>query len=144
MSIQINRLTTYRALFLALTLSTPVALLAENPSNPLAKSVNTDIRAQYLDLRDDSDLTDYFVDGGFMATEKLKVKYELHYWDTNVTGSSEQDWESVHLKGIYFPTSGKWGNTSYRTAVGFPLQLKFSLDGCSIRALASISKPWLE
>jgi len=63
--------------------------------------VNTDIRAQYLDLRDGSDLTDYFVDGGFMATEKLKVKYELHYWDTNVTGSSEQDWESFHLKGIY-------------------------------------------
>ena len=102
MQIQINRLSLCQVLCLVCTLSIPGALLAEeNPSNPLAKSVNTDIRAQYLDLRDGSDLTDYFVDGGFMATEKLKVKYELHYWDTNVTGSSEQDWESFHLKGIY-------------------------------------------
>ena len=113
MSIQINRLTTYRTLFLALTLSTPGALLAENPSNPLAKSVNTDIRAQYVELRDGSDLTDYFVDGGFMATEKLKVKYELHYWDTNVTGSSEQDWDDETVPATVEVQFGRMFNSGF-------------------------------
>jgi len=144
MQIQITRLSLCQVLCLVCTLSIPRALLAEeNPSNPLAKSVNTDIRAQYLDLRDGSDLTDYFVDGGFMATEKLKVKYELHYWDTNVTGSSEQDWESVHLKGIYFPTSGKWGNTPYRTAVGLEWIKSFDNADLGIGADSDFISPFV-
>ena len=49
---------------------------------------------------------------------RLLVKYEAHYWDADITGKSEQDWESIHLKGIYFPKEGKWGDTPYRTAVG--------------------------
>ena len=97
----------------------------ENPSNPLSKGMNTDARAQYFDLRDNNDATDYFVEGGFMATDKLKLKYELHYVDTDVTGNSEQDWESFHLKGIYFPKSGKFGDTPYRTAVGLELISSF-------------------
>ena len=113
-----------QAIHLGATRVQPPLLLAqslradENPSNPLSKGMNTDARAQYFDLREGSDAADYFIDGAFMATEKLKAKYELHYVDTNVSGKSEQDWESFHLKGIYFPSEGKWGNTPYRTAVG--------------------------
>jgi len=91
----------------------------ENASNPLAAVDNTDLRAQYFDL-DGSDRTDYWVDGAYMLTPKLKLKYELHYWDTDVTGSSESDWESLHLKSIYFPEQwvGKWGTSKYKWAVG--------------------------
>jgi hypothetical protein len=92
--------------------------IGENASNPLSKGMNTDIRAQNFDLRGGADSRDYFIDGAFMASDKLKIKYEAHYWDTDVTGNSEQDWESFHLKGIYFPKEGKWGETPYRVATG--------------------------
>ena len=74
----------------------------ENASNPLAKFKNTDLRWQRLDL-DDGRVNDFFIDGAFMATDRLKIKYELHYWETDVTGSSETDRESVSLRGIFFP-----------------------------------------
>lgn len=90
---------------------------AENASNPLASVDNTDIRIQYFDL-DGSDRTDYWVDGAYMLTPKLKLKYELHYWDTDVTGSSENDFETFHLKPIYFPAQGEWGSWKYKLAVG--------------------------
>jgi len=93
---------------------------AENASNPLAAVNNTDIRLQYFDL-DGPERYDFSVaDGSYMLTPKLKLKYELHYWDTDVTGSSESDWESFHLKPIYFPEKwvGEWGAWKYKTAVG--------------------------
>jgi len=89
----------------------------ENPSNPLAKVKNTDVRWQHLDL-DGAEVNDFFIEGAFMAHPKLKVKYELHYWETDITGSSENDWESLVLKGIYFPTEGIRGNIKYRVALG--------------------------
>jgi len=88
-----------------------------NASNPLAAISNTDLRVQYLDLGG-SDLTDYFVDGAYMMTPKLKLKYELHYWNTDVTGTSESDFETFHLKPIYFPTKGEWGSWKYTWAIG--------------------------
>ena len=93
------------------------AYASENASNPLASVDNTDIRMQYFDLGG-SDRNDYWVDGSFMLTPKLKLKYELHYWDTDVTGSNENDWESLHLKPIYFPKQGEWGTWKYKLAVG--------------------------
>lgn len=60
----------------------------ENASNPLAAVNNTDIRLQYFDL-DGPERWDFWVaDGAYMLTPKLKLKYELHYCDTDVTGSS--------------------------------------------------------
>ena len=91
---------------------------AENASNPLAKVKNTDVRLKYFDLGNDSRLNDYYIEGAFMPTNSLKLKYELHYWDTNVSGSSQSGWESVRLKGIYFPTEGVRGNLKYRVSVG--------------------------
>ena len=60
----------------------------ENASSPLAAVNNTDLRAQFFDL-DGSNRADYWVDGAYMLFPKLKVKYELHYWNTDVTGTSE-------------------------------------------------------
>jgi len=100
---------------------------AENASNPLASVNNTDIRYQYFDL-DGPDRKDLWLDGAYMLTPKLKLKYELHYWDTDVTGSSENDWESLHIKPIYFPKQGKWGDWNYKLALGAELILDFDND----------------
>ena len=89
----------------------------ENASNPLAKVKNTDLRWQYFDKQSGS-VNDFSIEGAFMAHDKLKIKYELHYWETNVSGTSEDDWESVLMKGIYFPAEGVRGNLRYRLALG--------------------------
>lgn len=91
----------------------------ENASNPLAAVNNSDVRAQYFDL-DGPERTDFFLDAAYMLTPKLKLKYEIHYWATDATGSRESGWESLHLKPIYFPESwvGKWGGWKYKVAVG--------------------------
>jgi len=113
-------LTLLTAVFIALS-GVSRSYSAENASNPLAAVNNTDVRAQYFDLVDGSERYDFWVaDGAYMLTPKLKLKYELHYWDTDVTGSSESDWESLHLKPIYFPEKwvGEWGTWKYKTAFG--------------------------
>jgi len=89
----------------------------ENASNPLSAVNNTDLRFQYFDL-DGSDRMEYWADGAYMLTPKLKLKYELHYWDTDVTGSRENGFETFHLKPIYFPLQGAWGSWKYKLAVG--------------------------
>ncbi len=99
-------------------LSAIVTAQEENASNPLAKVKNTDFRWHYLDLGRSSHLNDFYIDGAFMALDALKLKYELHYWDTNISGSGESGLESVRLKGILFPKEGARGNVKYRIAVG--------------------------
>ncbi len=89
----------------------------ENASNPLAKVKNTDLRYQYFDM-DGGHVNDFFIDGAFMALDSLKIKYELHFWETDLTGSSENNVESANLKAIYFPTEGAWGEIKYRVALG--------------------------
>ncbi len=90
---------------------------AENASNPLAAVNNTDLRLQFFDL-DGSDRQDYYIDGAKMFSPKMKLKYDLHYWKTDVTGQSENNLESLHLKLLYFPVEGKLGERPYRLAVG--------------------------
>ena len=97
---RMKRISTILGLLTSIGISSAYA--EENASNPLAAVTNTDLRAQYFDL-DGPEKRDYWVDGSDMLTTNLKLKYELHYWDTDVTGSSESDWESLHLKPIYFP-----------------------------------------
>ena len=99
----------------------------ENASNPLARVKNTDVRWQYLDLANDRGrINDYFIDGAFMINPKLKIKYELHYWETNVTGSSKSGFESAVVKVIYFPKEGILDNgIKYRVAVGLDLIADF-------------------
>ena len=90
----------------------------ENASSPLAKVRNTDIRWQYFDNTDDSHINDVFIDGAFMANDKLKIKYELHYWETDLSGDSEQNLESTTLKAIYFPKDIAGDGKNYRVAAG--------------------------
>jgi hypothetical protein len=52
----------------------------ENASNPLAAVSNTDLRYQFIDLGD-ANLNEYWIDGAYMATPNLKLKYEIHYWN---------------------------------------------------------------
>ncbi|MEH6570518.1 MAG: hypothetical protein V7709_15670 [Halioglobus sp.] len=123
-------------------LSTAVIADDENASNPLSKVKNTDIRLDYFDLGDAGDRTEYTLDGAFMASDKLKIKYEANYWDTNTGGRSEQDWESFHLKGIYFPSEGKWGDTPYRTSVGLEWIKSFDNADIGIGSDADILSPF--
>ena len=54
-----------------------------------------------------------------MMLPSLKLKYELHYWSTDVTGSNEHGLETLHLKPIYFPCANRLGSWQYKLAVGF-------------------------
>ena len=117
----------YALVFLLVTGINP-AYGEENASNPLAAVNNTDIRLQYFDLGESAERYDFWVaDGAYMLTPKLKLKYELHYWDTDVTGSGERDWESLHLKPIYFPEKmvGELGVWKYKVAIGGELIMDF-------------------
>jgi len=99
----------------------------ENASNPLASVTNIDLRLKYLDLTNDlGRVNDFFVDGAFMVNPKLKIKYELHYWETNVTGTSQSGLETAVLKTIYFPKQGLLDNgTKYKVAIGLDLIVDF-------------------
>ena len=80
----------------------------ENASNQLTAVSNTDLRFQAFDLNG-GDRHDIWIDGAFMRNPKLKSIYELHHWDTDVTGSRSNGLESFHLKPIYFPFQGELG-----------------------------------
>jgi hypothetical protein len=97
--VKMKKAITAYALVLMLITGATHAYGEENASNPLAAVNNSDVRWQYFDL-DGSERNELYLDGSYMLTPKLKLKYELHYWDTDVTGSSESDWESLHLKPI--------------------------------------------
>ena len=101
---------------------------AENASNPLASVNNTDVRLQYYDLDGPDRWNFWAADGAYMLTPKLKLKYEVHYWSTDLTGSRENELESVHLKPIYFPKQGTIGSWKYKLAVGGELILDFGHD----------------
>ncbi len=108
-----------------LVLATGIASAEENASNPLSAVNNVDLRWQYFSA-DAGDLHDVFIDGAYMVMPDLKLKYELHYNFTDVTGEDENDFEKVVIKPIYFPfetrLSEEWG---VRTAVGFDWIVEF-------------------
>ena len=97
----------------------------ENASNPLASVNNTDLKVQYFDLGG-SDRNDFFAEGSYMVLPALKLKYELHYWETNVTGRSERDFEKVIVKPIYFPKARDIGSWKYKLAVGLEWVVDFN------------------
>lgn len=98
--------------------STTMVTAEENASNPLAAVNNTDVRYKYKDSPG-SDLQDISVEGSYMARPDLKLKYELHYNSTDVTGTRQSDFESASLKAIYFPSQTRLNETwGMKTAVG--------------------------
>ncbi len=116
-----------RKYFLAfgLTLATGMASAEENASNPLSAVNNVDLRWQFTSA-DPGDKHDVFVDGSHMLMPVLKLKYEVHYNFTDVTGSDENDLEKLVIRPIYFTYQSKlneaWGT---KGAVGFDLILDF-------------------
>ena len=112
--------------FLCVCLGIGVApVLAENASNPLSKGRNTDLRVQQTDGNDGTK-TDYFIDGAFMANDKLKIKDEVHYNNVSFEGNSADGLEKTVLKGIYFPSEGALGDGwGYRTAIGLDWIMEF-------------------
>ncbi len=103
-----------KVIFLAfgLTLVTGMAAAEENASNPLAAVNNVDLRWQVTSANA-GDTHDVFVDGAYMLMPVLKLKYELHYNFTDVTGSDKNDFEKLVNKPINFPYQSKlndaWG-----------------------------------
>ena len=117
----------------------------DNASNPLAKVRNTDLRVQYYELDDnnDSERINYEVNGSVMATPQLKIKYEAHYWDTDITGRSEQGMEKVSLKGIYLGKDQRSGSLGYRTAIGLEWVKDFDNDDKGIGGGSDLISPFI-
>lgn len=91
----------------------------ENASNPLAAVNNTDLRWQYLDLGSDRNFNDWSIDGAFMAMPSLKIRYELHYAKASLHDTSISDFDTLVLKGIWFPKQGmSESGYRYRVALG--------------------------
>ncbi len=133
-----------RIYFLAfgLMLVTGITSAEENASNPLAAVNNVDLRWQFTSAVA-GDTHDVFVDGAYMLMPKLKLKYELHYNFTDVTGSDENDFEKVVIKPIYFPSQTKlnedWG---LKTAVGFDWVVEFDNEDKGIGVGADTIAPF--
>ena len=115
----------------------------ENPSNPLAAVSNLDLRAKYFDLGDDFERRTYSLEGATMLSPKLKLKAELHYWETDVTGSSEHDWEKLLIKPIFFPKEGIRNDIKYRVAVGVEWVIDFGNDDKGIGGGSSTVGPFV-
>ncbi len=134
-----------RKYFLAfgLTLVTGMASAEENASNPRAAVNNVDLRWQYTssDVRDRHDV---FVDGAYMLLPVLKLKFELHYNFTDVTGSDENDFEKVVIKPIWFPFEKKLNeNWGLRAAVGFDWTVEFGNEDKGIGVGADTIAPFV-
>lgn len=114
-------------LILILVLGMTRAYGGDNASNPLAAVNNTDFRLRYSNnLANIGDVNDFFVDGSYLLSQKFKIKYELHYQESDLTGSSEKDWESFRLMFIYFATQGMSGTWRYKLAFGTQLIVDFN------------------
>lgn len=121
------RIFTAFAFILTLVTGTTSAYAQENASNPLSAVNKTDLRFQYFDFGE-SELYEFWIDAAYMVTPQLKLIYELHYWDTDIIGSSESGFEALHLKPIYFPKQGKLGGWKYKLAIGTEWILDFGND----------------
>mgnify|MGYP001811934573 CR=1 FL=1 len=126
-----------------LSLGGNAAFAQENASNPLAAVNNTDLRWQYTS-NDGSYRHDLFVDGAYMLMPELKLKYELHYNLTNITGIDEQDFEKVVLKPIYFPYQTQINKTwGMRAAIGLDFIIEFGNQAKGIGVGADQIGPFL-
>ena len=94
-------------------------------SNPLSSASNLDFRLDYFDLDGSKDRIDISVRGATLLHPKVKLAFEVHYWSTDITGTTEDDWERVVIRPIYFikdvKLSDRWG---MRLATG----VEFSFD----------------
>ena len=116
---------------------------AENPSNPLSKGRNTDLRLQYFDLGDSADRSMFNVEGAMMIKPSLKLKYEARYWSTNVTGRREHGMEAASLKGIYYAKDRQWEQWGVRPAIGLEWIYDFGNTDQGIGGGSDILSPFI-
>lgn len=115
----------------------------ENASNPLAAVNNIDLRWQYSSLVGGEYLHTMFIDGAYMLTPKLKLKYELHYNVTNATGVRQNDFEKLVIKPIYFPYQKKLSGTwAMKAAAGVDFIIEFGNQAKGIGVGASQIGPF--
>jgi hypothetical protein len=120
-----------------------IAAAEENASNPLAAANNLDLRWQYTSA-DAGNKHDAYIDGAYMVLPVLKLKYELHYNFTDVTGSNEDDFEKLVLKPIHFPFEKKLNdNWGLRAAVGFDWTVEFDNEDKGIGVGADQIAPFV-
>jgi hypothetical protein len=113
----------YAVPFACTTIMLGGAAFAENASNPLAAVNSTDFRVQPT-TSDTRDKVDVWIDGAYMITPRFKLKYELHYNFTDISGTDQHGIERLNIKPLYFPREGTLsGDWSYRTVVGAELIL---------------------
>ena len=124
-----------------LMLVTGMASAEENASNPLAAVNNVDLRWQFTSA-DPGDKHDVYIDGAYMVLPVLKLKYELHYNFTDVTGSDENDFEKLIIKPLYFPFEAKLNeNWGVRATVGLEWAVEFGNEDKGIGAGADTIAP---
>ena len=90
-------------------------------SNPTAAVNYTDLRYQTFDLdgvADGRDRDRIAIEGAYVFSDEHKVTYELNYWDTDITGRDESDFESLRAKYINLKPGMLSGGTKYRRALG--------------------------
>ncbi len=112
-----------RCFFVLLTVCWPfTATYAENASDPTAALNFTDAKAQFFDTGELSSLGDdrdrYAIEGAYIISPSHKITYELNYWDTNVTGKSESEFESVKAKYINLTPHMLDNGLKYKFALG--------------------------
>jgi hypothetical protein len=116
---------------------------AENPSNPLSKGRNTDLRIQYFDLGNSADRSMFNIEGAMMIKPSLKLKYEARYWSTNVTGRREHGMEAASLKGIYYAKDRQWEQWGVRPAIGLEWIYDFGNEDQGIGGGSDILSPFI-
>lgn len=70
-------------------------------SDPTAAVNYQDVRFRYFDKDGGNERQSFETEGAYMITPRLKLTNELRYVNDNSSGSSEQDFEELKLKGIY-------------------------------------------
>lgn len=70
-------------------------------SNPTAAVNYQDVRFRYFDKDSGNERQSFETEGAYMITPRLKLTNELRYVNDNSSGSSQQDFEELKLKGIY-------------------------------------------
>jgi hypothetical protein len=96
--VSVQRKTLRRAIILFIANVAIIAGLAsasaENAFNPLAAVNSTDLRLQPT-TSNSRDKVDLCIDGPYMLTPKHKLKCELHYDFTDITGTDQSGLELV-------------------------------------------------
>ncbi len=90
-------------------------------SNPTAAVNFNDLRYQAIDLAGafaGRERDRMAVEGAYVPTEEHKFTYEINYWDTDVTGQDESDYESLRGKYINLKPGMLSGGTKYKRALG--------------------------